>query len=259
MKNRYFIELSFKGTQYHGWQVQPNAVTVQELLDKTLQVLLKEETETTGAGRTDSGVHAPYFVAHFDSMHDNLHQEKELLRKLNQMLPKDISILALTKMHPEAHARFDALSRTYEYRISLAKDPFLLDSAHYMHDNLDVDLMNKGAAIINTTTDFTSFSKLHTDVKTNVCAVRYSQWDRRDHVLVYTICADRFLRNMVRAITGTLLDLGRGKISMEQLEQIIQSKNRNLAGNSVPSQRLFLTDIEYPASSYLSRMRYKSY
>jgi tRNA pseudouridine38-40 synthase len=259
MASRYFIELSFKGTHYHGWQIQPNAIAVQQLVDEAFTTFLREKIETLGAGRTDAGVHANYFVAHFDSQRDDLHKDASVLKRANLMLPHDISINSIVKMHTDAHARFDALSRRYEYHICLDKDPFKLEFAHYLHEIPDMMLMNKGAALIKKATDFTSFSKRHTDNKTNFCKISYSKWEQKEQMLVFTIEADRFLRNMVRAIVGTLLDLGRGKITIGELKNIIDSKDRCKAGNSVPPQGLYLTAITYPADYKLSGKSYKSY
>jgi tRNA pseudouridine38-40 synthase len=245
---RYFLELSYKGTRFHGWQIQKNAPSVQEVLNQTLEVLLKEKVETTGAGRTDTGVHAKYFVAHFDSAKEKLHENHRFLSQLNQILPEDIAILKIVWVPDTAHARFDALSRTYEYHIATRKNPFMNEYAWYLKKTPDQDLMNKAAKKLLTITDFTSFSKLHSNTKTNLCKVSKAIWEEKDGMLVFTITADRFLRNMVRAIVGTLVNVGLGKTSMEEYMDIIESRNRSNAGQSVPGKGLFLTDISYPFS-----------
>ncbi len=242
---RYFIQLSYKGTNYHGWQVQPNAVTVQEVLEKGLSVVLREKVSLVGAGRTDTGVHASFFVAHFDSIKDNLDQP-DFAYKLNSYFPKDIAIQKIWKVPSDAHARFDAVSRTYKYYISREKNPFVVDTSHKYLKTLDVEAMNEAANALKKFQDFTSFSKLHTDVKTNICAISFAQWEMQDEMLVFTITADRFLRNMVRAIVGTLLEVGKRQISLVEFETIIEEKNRCAAGASAPAEGLFLTDIEYP-------------
>ena len=244
---RYFIELSYRGSNYNGWQVQKNAPSVQALVNQTLTTLLKEPIETTGAGRTDTGVHAKYFVAHFDSGIENLHQKPKIPEQMNKILPQDIAVKRIIKVDDKAHARFDALSRTYEYYISLEKDPFFNENAWTLKHKPDIQLMNEAAAMLLQITDFTSFSKLHSQTKTNNCRVTKAIWEDKGHMLVFTIRADRFLRNMVRAIVGTLVDVGRGKTSMEAYKAIIESKNRSNAGQSVPAKGLFLVDIEFPS------------
>jgi tRNA pseudouridine38-40 synthase len=246
LSTRYFIFLSYKGTAYHGWQVQPNGVTVQKILDEALSVVLNEKISTTGAGRTDTGVHALMFCAHFDSLTDGLDTRKNLVYKLNRFLPKDISVSRIRKVKDDANARFSALSRTYKYYISGEKDPFSEGSSWYIHGRMDIEGMNKASAILLKYTDFTSFSKLHTDVKTNNCRIDEAFWEEKGNLLIFTIRADRFLRNMVRAIVGTMADIGMGKKSIGEFEEIIVAKDRCKAGRSAPAQGLFLTDIEYP-------------
>lgn len=250
MKTRYFIQLSYKGTNYHGWQIQPNAVTVQELLIKAFSTILQEQIEITGAGRTDTGVHAINYIAHFDSNHNELDQNNDFLYKINSFLPKDIVIHWIKKVNHDAHARFDAIKRTYKYYIHQEKDPFLIDTSYFYKHKLDMDLMNEAAKILFEYTDFTSFSKLHTDVKTNNCKIIKAEWIKKDHKIIFTITADRFLRNMVRAIVGTLMDVGRKKISLKEFKAIIENKNRSDAGVSVPAHGLFLTEIVYPDSIF---------
>ncbi|MCD7973812.1 MAG: tRNA pseudouridine(38-40) synthase TruA [Candidatus Azobacteroides sp.] len=245
VSQRYFIYLSYDGGQYCGWQIQPNGVTVQETLEKALSLLLQKETTVTGAGRTDSGVHARRMVAHFDSEKTDL-DTGEFADKLNRILPQDISIDFLEKVIPEAHARFDAVSRTYEYVISIKKEPFIRHYAWRIHYPLDIEKMNEAAKCLFDYSDFTSFSKLHTDVKTNNCRIMQAFWIKKEENYIFTIQADRFLRNMVRAIVGTLVEVGRNKITIQQFRDIIEAKNRCKAGTSVPAQGLFLTDVEYP-------------
>ena len=245
MNSRYFIQISYKGTNYHGWQIQPNAISVQEVLTKTFSTILRDKIEITGAGRTDTGVHASYFVAHFNSDIADLHSDNKILFKLNSLLPKDIAIHQILPVMNEAHARFDASSRTYQYYIHQLKDPFLLESSYFLPQKLSIDIMNKACEFLFQFTDFTSFSKLHTDVKTNNCKITEAFWIQDDHKLIFTITADRFLRNMVRAIVGTLIDIGRNNISQEDFIQIIENKNRSDAGVSVPAHGLFLTNITY--------------
>ena len=248
---RYFIYLAYEGTNYHGWQVQPNGVSVQECLQKALSTLLRVETEVVGAGRTDAGVHAKLMVAHFDSEKEDLNLAL-LTDKLNRLLPPDISVYRVCKVHPEAHARFDALSRTYKYYITSVKSPFNRHLKWRMHGSLNYELMNEAAKKLFEYTDFTSFSKLHTDVKTNNCKIMQAEWIQEDETTwVFTIKADRFLRNMVRAVVGTLVEVGRGKISIEEFRKVIEQKDRCKAGASVPGHALFLVDIEYPAETFI--------
>lgn len=252
MKNRYFIQLSYKGTQYHGWQLQPNAITVQEVLTKSLSTILRETIEVTGAGRTDTGVHASFFIAHFDSQRKDLQVDKKIIFKLNSFLPQDIAIQKILKVKNESHARFDAKSRTYHYYIHQQKYPFLTESSYYFPHKLDVELMNKACELLYQFTDFTSFSKLHTDVKTNNCVIKNALWKQDQHKLIFEITADRFLRNMVRAIVGTLIDVGKNKISLNDFIEIIESKDRSAAGVSAPAHGLFLSNIEYDPKIFSS-------
>ena len=249
---RYFIYLSFNGAQYHGWQIQPNGITVQEVLEKALATLLRRETPVTGAGRTDAGVNARLMVAHFDAPIP-LDNPTETADKLNRILPPDIAVYEIRPVIAEAHSRFDALSRTYKYYIIDHKSPFIESFACRYRGNLDFDKMNTAAEQLYRYTDFTSFSQLHTDVKTNNCRVTFARWEPEGERQVFTITADRFLRNMVRAIVGTLLDVGRGKLSVEDFCRIIEQKNRCAAGTSVPGKALFLHDIVYPDHIFLPR------
>ena len=244
---RYFIYLSYNGTNYHGWQVQPNSISVQEVLEDRFSVLLGENIAITGAGRTDTGVHAARMVAHFD-VEKIIENPVLLVGKLNNFLPKDIAIQKIIPVRNDAHARFDALSRTYEYRITQQKNPFLSQLAYQYVHNLDVSLMNEAANALFDYIDFTSFSKLHTDVKTNNCKIMHAKWETKGDMLVYTIRADRFLRNMVRAIVGTLLEVGKGNCTIDRFREIIESKNRCSSGTSAPAHGLYLVDVEYSFS-----------
>lgn len=250
MANRFFIELSYRGTNYHGWQIQNNAHSVQSELNKALSILLKEDISTIGAGRTDTGVHAKYFVAHFDTKHPELIEKKDFIYHLNQILPTDISIKSTKHVKPEAHARFDATSRTYEYIICRNKDPFWLELAWMYHGHLDIELMNKATKHLFSYIDFTSFSKVGSDVKTSNCKIISAQWEEKDNLLTFNITADRFLRNMVRAIVGTLVEVGRERISVGKFSEIMAAKNRSLAGSSAPAEGLYLTNIEYPSNLF---------
>jgi tRNA pseudouridine38-40 synthase len=248
---RYFIFISYKGTSYHGWQIQPNSVTIQKLLDETLTTLLSEEISTTGAGRTDTGVHAKFFCAHFDSVAPDLDISKNLVYRLNSFLPKDISVNSLRKVRIDANARFNALSRTYKYFVSREKDPFSEESSWYLFGNVDIESMNQASDILLKHTDFTSFSRLHTNVRTNDCKIYSAGWEENGSQLIFTIRADRFLRNMVRAIVGTMIEIGFGKMTLAEFEEVITSKDRGQAGKSAPAKGLFLTGIEYPEDIYI--------
>jgi tRNA pseudouridine38-40 synthase len=244
--NRYFIEISYLGTNYHGWQLQPNATTVQMVLEDSLKRITGSAIKTTGAGRTDTGVHARHFTAHFDSEHPLFETGIHCVYRLNCILPSDISVKDLYPVIPEAHARFSALSRTYEYRISQHKDPFETNSSWYFSRSLDISAMNQAARKLMQYSDFTSFSKLHSDVKTNQCHIMEASWRDDDGKIIFTIRADRFLRNMVRAIVGTMIEIGLGNTDLRGFSDIIEGKDRSLAGFSVPAHGLYLVDIGYP-------------
>ncbi len=246
---RYFLKLSYNGENYHGWQIQPNAITVQETIEVALSTLLNSKTSIVGAGRTDAGVHAIQMYAHFDTIESFI--ASDLVFKLNSFLPEDISIADVFQVKPEAHARFDAVSRTYIYRIAVSKNVFNAKQTYYIKHNLNLDAMNAAASILLQYKDFQCFSKSNTDVKTYHCDVKYAQWNRREDELCFTIKADRFLRNMVRAVVGTMINIGLNKLTSEDMHKIIASKNRSEAGYSVPAKALFLTDIEYPNSILL--------
>jgi tRNA pseudouridine38-40 synthase len=249
--HRYFIQLSFTGKNYHGWQIQKNAPSVQSVLENALSVMFNDEVRLVGCGRTDAGVHARKFYAHFDHGPLSLEQRVRLIYRLNGYLPGDIAVQNIFLVKSSAHARFDALSRTYRYQISRFKNPFLVDLAYYFFGTLDVELMNLGAAVLLEYNDFTSFSKLHTQVKTNSCNIMNARWEEEGDLLVFTITADRFLRNMVRSIVGTLLELGQCKITLEEFRRIIESRDRSAAGMSVPAQGLYLVDVQYPSDVFL--------
>ncbi|MFA7490376.1 MAG: tRNA pseudouridine(38-40) synthase TruA [Mariniphaga sp.] len=242
---RYFVQLCFKGTRFHGWQVQPDALSVQEVMEGAFSTVLREKIRVVGAGRTDTGVHASFFILHFESEDEHIDTSR-LAQQMNSLLPSDIALQKIWKVRPEMHARFSAVSRTYQYVITPVKDPFVVETAYYYRGPLDVTRMNEAAAILPQYNDFTSFSRSHTDVKTNLCKIFIASWHREGTYLVFMIQADRFLRNMVRAITGTLLDVGKGKLSAVDFRKIIEVKNRSAAGASVPAHGLFLTDIRYP-------------
>lgn len=241
---RYFIKLAYNGTNYHGWQTQPNAVSVQETLEKALSLLLKNKIEIVAAGRTDSGVHAKEMFAHFDF--EEVIDSDYWIPKLNSYLPKDIVIYSIFEVNAEAHARFDAIERSYEYHIHSTKDVFINELSWYHFYPLNLEKMNQAAKILLEYTDFECFSKVNTDVFTFNCKIKNAFWQQNENKLVFTITADRFLRNMVRAIVGTMINIGHEKIEPEQLRTIIESKNRSQAGFSAPAHALYLTQILYP-------------
>jgi tRNA pseudouridine38-40 synthase len=247
MAYRYFIQLAYNGTAYAGWQIQPNAVTVQQLIQDGLWAISGFKGVVTGCGRTDAGVSASVFYAHFDS-EDNLSSKdrEQLCYRLNRFLPQDIVIYNIQPVIPGTHARFTAITREYEYLIIRQKDPFRYHQAYFVNGDLDIEIMNKCAAILVGRHDFQCFSKVNTQVNNYLCDIQFAALEEQDHILKFTIRADRFLRNMVRAVVGTLLDVGRGKISSEQFKQIIDSRNRSDAGYSVPAKGLTLKDVQYP-------------
>jgi tRNA pseudouridine38-40 synthase len=251
LKTRYFIFISYRGTFYHGWQIQPDSVTVQKVLDDALSTILGEKISTIGAGRTDTGVHALFFCAHFDCQSSELAMEEKLLFRLNRFLPADISVSSIKKVLPDVSARFNAISRTYKYYISRVKDPFFDDSSWFLHGNLNVEEMNKACLILADYNDFTSFSRLHSGSKTNICRIYNAIWEEEATRLVFTITADRFLRNMVRAIVGTMVEIGFSKISLKEFEEIILARDRCYAGMSAPAKGLFLINIEYPQNIFI--------
>jgi tRNA pseudouridine38-40 synthase len=243
---RYFIELSYNGKAYHGWQNQPNSISVQQVLEEALSVLLQTKIEIVGAGRTDTGVHASQMFAHFDVEFEIDISTQAF--KLNSFLPNDISIHDIFKVKDDAHARFDAISRTYHYKISTTKNVFTINFAYRLQVPLDIKKMNDACNILLQYKDFQCFSKSNTDVKTYYCTIEKAEWIEEQNDLIFIISADRFLRNMVRAIVGTMINIGLGKIQVKDLISIIESKNRSEAGFSVPAHGLYLTQITYPES-----------
>lgn len=241
---RFFLHLAYNGTRYHGWQIQPDAVSVQEELEKCLGLKIGEKVSITGCGRTDTGVHARNFYAHFDT-EKNISDCDDFVNKLNIFLPIDIVVYKCWEVDSNLHARFDAKSRTYHYQITRIKNPFHTDDAYYYYGHLDIKSMQEAANALFDYTDFTSFSKLHTQVKTNNCKIMKASFFEKDDLLIFEIKADRFLRNMVRAVIGTLLEVGRGKMTLEQFREVIEKKNRCSAGTSMPAHALFLENVEY--------------
>jgi len=247
---RYFADIEFDGTAYSGWQIQPQSPSVQQTLEEALALFLRCKVDVTGAGRTDAGVHAAQMIAHFDLKEP---QDTDWLRrKLNGILPSDIAVHCIYPVRPDAHARFDAVSRTYKYYVTLDKNVFQKEYSWYLLNKPDFELMNSAAKILLSTVDFTSFSKLHTDTKTNDCHLTRAQWEKlTDGRWVFTITADRFLRNMVRAIVGTLMEVGRHRMTVGEFQEVIQKKDRCKAGDSAPAQGLFLYRIEYPDEIFI--------
>lgn len=247
---RYFIYLSYDGAAYHGWQVQPNGITVQQQLEEALSTLMRHPVQVVGAGRTDAGVNAALMVAHADFPTEI--DVPHMIYKLNRLLPPDIAVSDIRRVRDDAHARFDAVARRYNYRVVTAKSPFARRYACRVQPDVDFAAMNEAAALLLQYTDFTSFSKLHTDVKTNNCRIVQAQWRRLDeNHWVFEIEADRFLRNMVRAIVGTLLMVGRGKMTLDGFRRVIEQKERCAAGDSAAAEALFLAEVKYPKEIYL--------
>jgi tRNA pseudouridine38-40 synthase len=249
--HRYFIELAFNGSAYHGWQIQKNAVSVQEVLNKALTTLLRQNIETIGCGRTDTGVHATQLYAHFDSNTEidstpTSSMPLSFIRRVNAILPRDIAVKRVIPVPPDAHARFDATLRSYEYHLHFHKNPFLDGFSWLLRDELLIERMNQAAKILFEYHDFSCFSKSNTQTFTNNCVISRAEWVKSTNGLIFHISADRFLRNMVRAIVGTLIRVGREEIKPEEMHRIIESKNRSQAGTSVPAYGLYLTAIIYP-------------
>lgn len=245
MPVRYFMHLAYNGAPFHGWQRQPNAGSVQETIEKALSMVLRQEVAVTGAGRTDTGVNARCMYAHFD-VDSPIADARRLVASVNSIVGRDIAVYSIIPVAADAHARFDATSRTYKYFINKRKSPFDYHFAWTPPFALDVEAMNEAAGRLFRYSDFTSFSKLHTDAKTNICRIDHARWEDTGEQLVFTITADRFLRNMVRAVVGTLVEVGRGKITADDFCAIIEKKDRCEAGTSVPGNALFLWDITYP-------------
>ncbi len=247
---RYFLELSYLGKAYNGWQIQDNAPSVQQTLQEALSTVLRTPTSVVGAGRTDTGVHAIHYVAHFDSERP-LEDSQRFCYHLNAVLPEDIAVCDVRYVRDDAHARFDAVEREYKYYVSPHKDPFRREVTYQLIMPLDLERMNEAAGMLLGQRDFTSFSKLHSGNKTNICRVTQARWQEQSDCYVFTVVADRFLRNMVRAIVGTLLDVGRGKLSVDEFRAVIDGCDRALAGTSAPPQGLFFTRVDYPDDVYM--------
>ena len=243
---RYFLEISYNGSTFHGWQIQPNAISVQETIENALKTLLKEEIKIVGAGRTDTGVHAKHMCAHFD--YSKEFELGELKNNLNSFLNQEIYINDIYRVDDETHARFSAISREYEYYISLKKDVFNYKTTHLIQQDLNIEKMKQALLIIKDYEDFEAFSKSNTDVKTYLCNIMSCSLVKKENIIIFKIKANRFLRNMVRAIMGTIVDIGLGKISLEELRTILESKDRSKAGPSMPAHALFLTKVEYPSN-----------
>lgn len=257
--HRFFIELAYNGTAYHGWQVQQNAITVQEIVNKALSIFYRQQVETTGCGRTDTGVHARQLYAHFDLVIETGNEIAEMensvadkethakrLNSINSLLPYDIAVKRMIRVAPDAHARFDAVSRSYEYHVHFQKDPFRNGLSWQIPDMPDISLMNQAANMLMEYQDFSCFSKSNTQTFTNNCVIYKAEWSKFAEQLIFFITADRFLRNMVRAIVGTLIQVGKKEIEPEVIRQIIESKKRCNAGASVPACGLYLTEVQYP-------------
>lgn len=253
MHYRYFIKLAYNGADYHGWQIQQNAMTVQQVITDAIRIMWIKDFKMIGCGRTDTGVNAKEFYAHFDLAEEiNREELRNLAYKLNRYLPEDIVIHDIFPVPPDLHSRYDAISRTYEYHIHTRKDPFLVNSSWYVFPEPDIEIMNRGGEVILEYEDFTSFSKANVKRKTNLCTVTEAHWVEEEHKLIFRITANRFLHDMVRAIVGTLVDLGHHKITIKDLRFIIEDLNRCSAGESVPARGLYLSRVEYPID--LSRL-----
>ncbi len=246
---RYFFEISYKGTNYNGWQNQINALGVQQVVEDALSKLLREKISIVGSGRTDTGVHCRQQFFHVDS--ERKIDRQPLLQRLNSFLPKDIAIRSIFQVKPNAHARYDALERSYEYHITTKKNPLLVGRAYYFFKACNVSRMNEAAALLLGEHDFTSFSKVKTDVNHFRCTLKKAEWKKKGELLIFSITANRFLRGMVRALVGTLLDVGTGKISVKEFEVIVKSKDRKRAGMNVPAEGLYLTKVKYPKKIFL--------
>lgn len=244
--NKYILNFSFKGTEYYGWQLQPKSLSVQSVLNNALQLLMKEEVITCGAGRTDKGVHASFFIAHFCSAGELPDKDKNFIFRLNRILPKDIYVRSIQKTTNCFHARYSAIDRTYQYIVARTKSCFMKDFSTYIYGDLDLGSMQKAASILKEYNDFTSFARLHGSTGTNLCEITRSEWIEIDDYLIYKVTANRFLRNMVRSIAGTMLEIGIGKRKAEELRVIIEKKDRSFAGKSAEAKGLFLTGISYP-------------
>jgi tRNA pseudouridine38-40 synthase len=240
---RYFFEISYNGSRYHGWQNQANAVGVQQIVEDALSKLMRDKIEIVGSGRTDSGVHCAQQFFHADFKNEL--KTDDLIHRLNSFLPRDIAIHSILRVKDAAHARYDARERSYQYRITLKKDPLLIGYAYHFFKPINVELMNRAAKLLIGEHDFTSFSKVKTDVNHFVCDIKKAKWQKTNDVLTFEISANRFLRGMVRAVVGTLLDVGTQKISIHDFQEIIKGKDRKKAGMNVPAEGLFLTKVKY--------------
>ena len=249
--NRYFIEFSYDGSSYHGFQKQLNAITIQEILENAISTILRDKIDITSAGRTDSGVHAINMFAHFNYVIKSKVEESNFCHLLNRILPADIVIKAIHMVKPNSHSRFDAISRTYNYYITDTKDPFNHKYRYYLSEKLDYNKMNKASKLLYEYEDFKCFSKSNTDVKTFNCKITNANWVKLDDYWKFTITSNRFLRNMVRAVVGTLIEIGKGKLDINDLDRIILSKDRRNAGYSVPAEGLFLNEIVYDKEIFL--------
>lgn len=252
MTQRYFMMISFDGSQYHGWQRQENALSIEQKINDALNTILRRDVKLTGCGRTDAGVHAREFFAHFD-VEEPLASEDQTVYNLTSMLPDDIEINRLMKVTPDAHARFSATKRTYQYFINSKRSPFDKNYEHYFHHKLDASLMNEACTVLMHHNNFSCFSKTHTQVNNFLCTIYDAHWETHDSRHIFTITANRFLRNMVRAIVGTMLDMGLHKIDLNGFNNILENGSRSEAGMSVPGQGLFLTKVEYPEDIFCDK------
>lgn len=256
MEMRYFIELQYNGAAYCGWQRQQEQPSVQQTLEKALSTYFRRPIEVVGAGRTDTGVHAAYYVAHFD-LDGTIEDPDQAVYKLNRILPDDVAVATLTEVSATAHARFDAVEREYRYYLTAQKNPFTRPLMWHYSVPLDVEQMNRAAALLLTERDFTTFAKLNSNNKTNICRVVKAEWSEEEHgVLCFTIRADRFLRNMVRALVGTLVDVGRGRYTVEEFGEIVRSRDLSRSSGGAPAQGLYLYDVRYPEELFTRRTFY---
>lgn len=246
---RYFFEITYNGTSYHGWQNQPNAISVQQVVEDSMTKVFRKKTPVVASGRTDTGVHCvkQYFHADVDTVFD----EKEWILKLNSILPRFIAIRSIRPVKPEANARYDAQDRTYEYHITRVKDPILVGRAYYFFRELDIPTMERATALLVGEHDFECFSKVHTDVNHFICNIKTARWNQKGEMLVFTITANRFLRGMVRSVVGTLINVGSKKITMKQFQDILKSKDRKQAGMNAPPEALYLVNVKYPKSIFI--------
>lgn len=246
---RYFFEITYNGTSYHGWQNQPNAISVQQVVEDCMTKVFRKKISITGSGRTDTGVHCVQQFFHADV--EMAFDEQQWIAKLNSILPRFIGIRSISSVKPEASARYDALDRTYEYKITRVKDPIMVGHTYYFFRELDIPTMERATALLIGEHDFQCFSKVHTDVNNFICNIKQARWNQKGDLLVLTITANRFLRGMVRSIVGTLLDVGSKKITIKQFQDILKSKDRKQAGVNVPPEALYLVHVKYPKSIFI--------